>query len=101
MSQDNGAVSDETRAGMTPYGPSHPDYPNAPSDWDGGAYLCRDGGLYYLRGWGWAHGLNCSNPTSEWDRVAYTAQAIDAQSAKTEGLGPKDESAVGTADASK
>lgn len=61
-------------SGMTPYGPSHPDYPNAPSDWDGGPYLCRDGGLYHMRGYGWEHGLYCWNPTSDWDRVAYTAQ---------------------------
>ncbi len=62
-------------AGMTPYDPSHPDYPNAPSDWDGGPYLCRDGGLYHMRGYGWAHGLGCWNPTADWDRVAYTARA--------------------------
>lgn len=60
--------------GMKPYGPSHPDYPNAPSDWDGGPYLCRDGGLYHMRGYGWAHGLGCWNPSATWDRVAYTPQ---------------------------
>lgn len=57
--------------GWKTYGPEHPDYPNPPSGWDGGAYLCRDGGLYYLRGWGWEHGLYCTNPTSDWDRIAY------------------------------
>lgn len=61
-------------AGMTPYGPSHPDYPNPPSDWDGGPYLCRDGGLYHMRGYGWEHGLGCWNPEADWDRVAYTTQ---------------------------
>lgn len=58
---------------LKPYGPSHPDYPNAPSDWDGGPYRCRDGGLYHMRGYGWEHGLGCWNPTADWDRVAYPA----------------------------
>ena len=63
------------QARMVPYGPEHPDYPNAPSDWDGGPYLCRDNKLYHLRGYGWAHGLNCWNATASWDRVAYSALA--------------------------
>lgn len=66
---------DGVLAWMTPYDPSHPDYPNAPSDWDGGPYLCRDGGLYHMRGYGWEHGLGCWNPTADWDRVAYTPKA--------------------------
>lgn len=57
---------------MKPYGPEHPDYPNAPSDWDGGPYLCRDNQLYHMRGYGWGHGLGCWNPTADWDRIAYT-----------------------------
>lgn len=57
--------------GWKSYDPSHPDYPNAPSDWDGGAYLCRDGGKYLMRGYGWEHGLGCWNSTADWDRIAY------------------------------
>lgn len=64
----------EIAEGLTPYGPEHPDYPNAPSDWNGGPYLCRDGGLYHMRGYGWQHGLGCWNPTADWDRVAYTSK---------------------------
>lgn len=60
---------------LMPYGPNHPDYPNAPSDWDGGPYLCRDGGMYHMRGYGWEHGLGCWNATADWDRIAYTAIA--------------------------
>ena len=71
-------LTDEQRAEMKDYGPSHPDYPNAPSDWDGGAYLCRDGGLYYLRGYGWEHGLGCRNPTADWDRIAYRPETPNA-----------------------
>lgn len=57
--------------GLAPYGPDHPDYPNAPSDWDGGPYQCRDGKMYHMCGYGWKHGLNCYNHTAYWDRVAY------------------------------
>ena len=65
--------------GMVAYGPEHPDYPNAPSDWDGGPYLCRDGQRYHMRGYGWAHGVGCWNETADWDRVAYTpARALAA-----------------------
>lgn len=46
---------------------------HAPADWDGGPYLCRDGKLYHLRGYGWKHGEFCSNPTSDWDRIGYRA----------------------------
>ena len=60
-------------AGLTEYGPDHPDYPNAPSDWDGGPYLCRDGGMYHMRGYGWGHGLGCWKATAVWDRVGYTS----------------------------
>ena len=56
------------------YGPDHPDYPNTPLDWDGGPYLCRDGDLYHMRGYGWGHGLGCWDATADWDRVAYRAQ---------------------------
>ena len=59
---------------MVSYGPDHPDYPNAPSDWDGGPYLCRDGQLYHMRGYGWGHGLGCWNDTADWDRIAYRAE---------------------------
>ena len=54
-----------------PYGPEHPDYPNAPRDWDQGPYMCRDGQWYHMSGYGWKHGLYCSNPTSDWDRISY------------------------------
>ena len=72
-----GASAVALGAGMTAYGPSHPDYPNAPSDWDHGPYLCRDGNLYHMRGYGWAHGLGCWNPEADWDRIAYTAVRQD------------------------
>jgi hypothetical protein len=58
-------------SGMVAYGPDHPDYPNAPGDWDGGPYLCRDGQLYHMRGYGWEHGLGCWAATADWDRIAY------------------------------
>jgi len=64
-------------SGMKPWGPESPNYPDAPLDWDGGPYLCRDGGMYHLRGYGWGHGMYCSNPTSDWDRVAYTPKQSD------------------------
>ena len=57
---------------MVPYGPEHRDYPNAPIDWDGGPYQCRDGQLYHMRGYGWGHGLGCWNATADWDRIAYS-----------------------------
>lgn|GEM_PF-6899838 len=44
----------------------------APADWDGGPYLCRDGKMYHMRGYGWGHGTHCWNPTADWDRIAYT-----------------------------
>jgi hypothetical protein len=46
-----------------------------PEDWDGGAYLCRDGKMYFLNGWDWGHGTHCDNPTASWDRIAYTIRA--------------------------
>jgi hypothetical protein len=48
----------------------------APADWDGEAYLCRDGKTYYLRGYGWGHGMGCWNPTADWDRIGYIARAL-------------------------
>lgn len=71
-------TDDGRPGGLREYGPSHPDYPNAPSDWDGGPYLCRDGGMYIMRGYGWQHGFGCWNPTADWDRVAYRPVACDA-----------------------
>lgn len=62
----------EIPEGMKAYGREHPDYPDAPRDWDGGAYLCRDGEMYFMRGYGWAHGMGSWNPTASWDRIAYT-----------------------------
>jgi hypothetical protein len=47
----------------------------APVDWDGGPYLCRDGKMYHMRGYGWGHGTHCWNPTADWDRIAYTPKA--------------------------
>lgn len=35
-------MAEATPKQLVPYGTEHPDYPNAPSDWDGGPYLCRD-----------------------------------------------------------
>jgi len=55
-------------AGMKPWhGGEHP-----PEDWDGGPYLCRDGKMYHMCGYGWGHGTHCWNPTASWDRIAYT-----------------------------
>lgn len=59
-------------ASMIEYGPSHPDYPNKPQDWDGGPYMCRDGKMYWMAGYGWKHGEGCWNETACWDRIAYT-----------------------------
>lgn len=42
-----------------------------PADWDGGAYLCRDGAEYLMCGYDWQHGTNCWNPTASWDRIGY------------------------------
>ena len=66
----------EIPAGMTPWGPDSPGYPNAPADWDGGPYLCRDGGMYHMRGYSWKHGDGCWNAQADWDRIAYTALVI-------------------------
>lgn len=60
---------------MKRYGPDHPDYPNEPKDWDQGPYLCRDGGMYNMRGYGWKWGEGCWNATADWDRVAYRAKS--------------------------
>lgn len=49
--------------------------PEAPTDWDGGPYLCRDGQTYHLRGYDWQHGAYCWNPTASWDRIGYRARA--------------------------
>lgn len=68
------AVAEATPEQLTSYGPEHPDYPNAPSDWDGGPYRCRDGGMYHMRGYGWEHGLGSWNTTADWDRVGYTSR---------------------------
>lgn len=46
-----------------------------PADWDGGPYLCRDGGVYHMRGYDWRHGTGCWNPTADWDRIGYKARA--------------------------
>jgi len=58
--------------GMNGYGPDHPDYPNAPKDWDERPYLCRDGKEYWMNGYGWRWGEGCWNQIADWDRVAYT-----------------------------
>lgn len=60
--------------GMKAYGPDHPDYPNEPADWDHGPYLCRDGKMYHMCGYGWQHGMYCYSSTSDYDRIAYTPQ---------------------------
>lgn len=59
--------------GMTSYGPDHPDYPNAPKNWDNGPYLCRDGSMYHMRGYVWRWGEGSWVNEADWDRVAYTA----------------------------
>ena len=62
---------EQTAAGWKKYGKEHPDYPNTPTDWDHGPYLCRDGGTYRMRGYGWEHGLGCWKAEAAWDRIAY------------------------------
>jgi hypothetical protein len=47
----------------------------APKDFDGGSYLCRDGNMYFLNGWDWGHGTHCDNSTACWDRIGYTRKA--------------------------
>lgn len=47
----------------------------APADWDGGVYLCRDGQTYWMNGYDWGHGTNCWNPTASWDRIGYRAKS--------------------------
>ena len=57
--------------GWKAYGPDHHDYPEQPKDWDRGPYLCRDGKSYWMRGYGWKHGLGCWVEQADWDRIAY------------------------------
>jgi len=52
---------------------------NPPDNWDGGAYLCRDGGEYLMRGYDWNHGTNCYNATADWDRIGYRPSAPTAK----------------------
>lgn len=56
---------EQIAVGWKEYGKEHPDYPNIPTDWDHGPYLCRDGGIYHMRGYGWAHGLGCWKAEAE------------------------------------
>ncbi len=51
----------------------------APADWDGGPYLCRDGGLYHMRGYDWRHGTNAYAKTADWDRIGYRSTRGAAQ----------------------
>lgn len=48
----------------------------APEDWDGDVYLCRDGKTYHLCGYGWQHGYGCVNSTTDWDRIGYRPLAV-------------------------
>jgi hypothetical protein len=82
MTKELGAGASATPSGsreVVVYGPEHPNYPNAPSDWDAGPYLCRDGEFYHMRGYGWAHGLGCWSPTASWDRIGYRRAAPESQ----------------------
>lgn len=45
-----------------------------PADWDGEAYLCRDGKTYYLNGHSWKHGDGCYVAAADWDRIAYRSK---------------------------
>jgi len=58
--------------GMVPYGPDHRDYPNAPSDWDGGVH----GGVCLADGeeWGGWHGKGWAT----WDLEATNNRRIIA-----------------------
>jgi len=62
------------RAGMVYW----PGGDGPPADWDGGAYLCRDGGLYHMRGYDWRHGTGCHNTVADWDRIGYRATIAKA-----------------------
>lgn len=64
-------MGDAVPNGMKEWGPDSPGYPDAPVDWDGGPYLCRDGKMYHMNGYGWSHGYGCWNAQADWDRVAY------------------------------
>jgi hypothetical protein len=73
MTDPNQIASIEIPAGMVEW---HGQTKEPPEDWDGGAYLCRDGKMYFLNGWDWGHGTHCDNLTADWDRIAYTPRAI-------------------------
>lgn len=62
-------------AGLSAYGPDHPDYPNAPSDWDGGPMQADDGKLYWIP------------PEWSWKRVALYQRAHLAALSKEQGGG--------------
>jgi len=62
----------EVPAGMVPFGPEHPDYPNRPRDWDPqGWQVRRNGALALGIGATWTHARPSSGRT-EYDIVAYT-----------------------------
>lgn len=46
-----------------------------PVDWDGGPYLCRDGGIYHMRGYDWQHGTRAWSATADWDCIGYKRRA--------------------------
>jgi hypothetical protein len=64
----------EIPPGMKPYSPDHPDYPNAPRDWDGGSVLFRDGqaGL-----WSDVHECYWCHEDHPCDIIAYTPKPTE------------------------
>lgn len=62
----------------------------APADWDGGPYLCRDGGTYHLRGFGWEHGYGAWTATANWDRIGYRRKGIEREPYRRNSAGVKD-----------
>jgi hypothetical protein len=63
----------EVPAGMKAYGPAHPDYPNAPKDWNGGPVLLRNGATSHnAQRWSVGYPADlCNHPTGT-DIIAYT-----------------------------
>lgn len=82
---DLAAAEVEAKKTVSDWNDSHPDNPPfkywgggklRPHDWDEGEYLCRDGKTYYLRGYDWQHGTNCSAATADWDRIGYRPKEV-------------------------
>jgi len=85
MTTDLLELAEQAKATVANWNRDHPNKPpfqywaggaEAPADWDGEEYLCRDGQTYFMRGYGWRHGAGCWNATADWDRIGYRARSI-------------------------